>query len=136
MQINNISTLVELVLFVLQVSYICFHVIKTNNIRLITVSYSDAIGAFFKFKVSSLKGLCAVFDSMDLIVPTHGPVSYYLWLNRRRTNPIWYCLPSWNYQQILFHPSNLYYQGKNMITQFQTKLKMYSFIKSFTRFFS
>lgn len=47
MQINNISTLVKLVLFVLQVSYIRFHVIKTNNIRLITVSYSDAIGAFF-----------------------------------------------------------------------------------------
>lgn len=78
MQINNISTLVKLVLFVLQVSCICFHVIKTNNIRLITVSYSDAIGAFLKFKVSSRKGLCAVFDSMDLIVPTHGPVSYYL----------------------------------------------------------
>lgn len=78
MPINNISTIVELVLFVLQVSYIRFHVIKTNNIRLITVSYNDAIGAFFKFKVSSLKRLCAVFDNMDLIGPTHGPVSYYL----------------------------------------------------------
>lgn len=96
MQINNISTLVKLVLFVLQVSYIRFHLIQTNNIRLISVWYSDAIVAFFKLKVSSLKGLCAVFYSMNLIVPTHGPVSYLLELNRRRTNPEWYCLPSLN----------------------------------------
>lgn len=93
MQINNISSCGTCL--VLQVSYIRFHLIQKNNVRLISVWYSDAIVAFFKLKVSSLKRLCAVFDSMDLIGPTHGPVSYYLWLNRRRTNPIWYCLPSW-----------------------------------------
>lgn len=91
-----IFPLVELVLFVLQVSYIRFHLIQKNNVRLISVWYSDAIVAFFKLEVSSLKGLCAVFYSMNLIVPTHGPVSYLLELNRRRTNPEWYCLPSWN----------------------------------------
>lgn len=95
MQINNISSC-GTVLFVLQVSYIRFHLIQKNNVRLISVWYSDAIVAFFKLKVSSLKGLCAVFYSMNLIVPTHGPVSYLLELNRRRTNPEWYCLPSWN----------------------------------------
>lgn len=116
----------ELVLFVLQVSYIRFHLIQTNNIRLINVWYSDAIGAFFKLEVSSLKGLCAEFYCMNLIVPTHGPVSCYLWLNRRRTNPEWYCLPSWNLSANLISSLKFILSGQKYD---QTILKKNTFSK-------